>query len=57
MDFKAWRKRKYPMADIEMVGDHLVIVYFDNPPVNAVSRERIQETEPLVFEGIFQRTV
>jgi len=34
-NFKAWRNKKYEQASIEMVGDHLVIVYFDNPPVNA----------------------
>jgi len=35
IDFKAWRKKKYEQASIEMVGDHIVIVYFDNPPVNS----------------------
>lgn len=52
MDFKAWRKKKYPQAAVEMVGDHIAVVYFDNPPVNAVSRERISESEPEIFDGI-----
>lgn len=34
-DFKAWRKAKYEQASVEMVGEHIAIVYFDNPPVNA----------------------
>jgi len=52
MDFKAWRKGKYPAAAVEMVGDHIVIVYFDNPPVNAANRDRISDSEPAIFEGI-----
>lgn len=51
-DFKAWRKKQYPAAAVEMVGDHLVIVYWDNPPVNAANRERITESEPAIFDGI-----
>ena len=52
MDFKAWRKGKYDAASIEMVGDHIVIVYFDNPPVNAANRDRVTVSEPAIFEGI-----
>ena len=34
IDFKAWRKKTYKNVSLEMVGDHIMIVYFDKPPVN-----------------------
>jgi len=40
MDYKAWRKKEYPFTSLEMVGDHIMVVYFDNPPVNASNLER-----------------
>jgi enoyl-CoA hydratase/carnithine racemase len=52
MDFKAYRKGNYPAASIEMIGDHIIVVYFDNPPVNAANRDRITLSEPPIFEGI-----
>ena len=34
-NWKAWRTRKYKQLDFEFVGDHIVIMYMNNPPVNA----------------------
>lgn len=46
-DLKAWRKKKYGTVTLEMVGDHIVIVYFDNPPVNAGNIQMVRELDEI----------
>jgi enoyl-CoA hydratase len=50
-DFKAWRSKKYEQASIEMVGDHIVMVYFDNPPVNAGGWANVYSLDE-IYRGI-----
>ena len=50
-DFTAWRKVKYPTISLEMVGDHIVIINFDNPPVNAENWESVVALDT-IWDGI-----
>ena len=40
-DFTAWRRDTYPSVSLEFVGEHICIIYFDNPPVNAENWESV----------------
>ena len=52
MTGKAWREKEYPYTKLELVGDHIVIIYFDNPPVNATPLARAR-----AWDEIFRHIV
>jgi enoyl-CoA hydratase/carnithine racemase len=51
VDFKEWRNRSYDGFQLEFIDDRIVIIYYNNPPVNAGARGMLTSLEK-IYTGI-----